>query len=197
MGSPEVGMSLLYCSELGWECWTALWSAMQCGLLWECGAPLVSQAIPLRVWKLRAFCQQHFQSQGIVLHSRVENKVAHYSIHYIYKVLVKGEFNTMKHSFSIPWSTLGLPWWLRWRRGCLQCGRPGFDPWVRKIPWKRAWQHSPGMPGEFHAQRSLVGYSPWGCKELDTTGRLTLSLFHGSLCAFPKFCPVTRAQWIL
>ena len=32
------------------------------------------------------------------------------------------------------------------------------------------------LPGKFHGQRSLVGYSPWGCKELDMTERLTLSL---------------------
>ena len=37
----------------------------------------------------------------------------------------------------------------------------GFSPWVRKIPWSRAWQPSPVfLPGEFHGQRSLVGYSP-------------------------------------
>ena len=34
------------------------------------------------------------------------------------------------------------------------------------------------LPGEFHGQRSLAGYSPWGCKELDTTEQLTLSLFN-------------------
>ena len=32
---------------------------------------------------------------------------------------------------------LGLPWWLSWLRICLQCGRPRFDPWVGKIPWRR------------------------------------------------------------
>ena len=48
--------------------------------------------------------------------------------------------------------------------------RQGFDPWIGKIPWKRAQQPTPGfLPGEPHGQRSLVGYSPWGCKELDTT----------------------------
>ena len=37
----------------------------------------------------------------------------------------------------------------------------GFDPWVRKIPWRRAWQCVPVfLPGESHGQRSLVGYSP-------------------------------------
>ena len=38
-----------------------------------------------------------------------------------------------------------------------------FDPWVRKSPWRRAWQFTPTfLPGESHGQRSLVDYSPWG-----------------------------------
>ena len=62
---------------------------------------------------------------------------------------------------------------------CLQCRRPGFDPWVGKIPWRREWLPTPVfLLGEVHGQRSLAGYSPWGCKELDTTEPLTLSLFH-------------------
>ena len=48
--------------------------------------------------------------------------------------------------------------------------RHGFDPWVGKIPWRRAWKPiSVSLPGESHGQRSLVGYSPRGHKELDTT----------------------------
>ena len=48
---------------------------------------------------------------------------------------------------------------------CLQCGRPGFDPWVGKIPWRRSWQPTPVfLPREFHGQRSPVGYSPRGPK---------------------------------
>ena len=40
-----------------------------------------------------------------------------------------------------------------------------FDPWVGKIPWKRKWQPTPAfLPGKFRRQRSLVGYSPWGCR---------------------------------
>ena len=39
--------------------------------------------------------------------------------------------------------------------------RPGFDPWVRKIPWRRKWQPTPVfLPGEPHGQRSLAGHSP-------------------------------------
>ena len=49
-----------------------------------------------------------------------------------------------------------------------------FDLWVGKIPWRTTWQPTPVfLPGEFHGQRSLAGYSAWGCKELDTTEQLT------------------------
>ena len=55
-------------------------------------------------------------------------------------------------------------------KNCLQYRRPRLNPWVRKIPWIREWQPTPVfLPGEFHGQRSLVGYSLWGHKELDTT----------------------------
>jgi len=63
-------------------------------------------------------------------------------------------------------------------KNLLQCRRGGFDPWVRKIPWRREWQLIPVfLPGESHGQRSLAGYSPWGRKELDMAEQLTLSLF--------------------
>ena len=52
----------------------------------------------------------------------------------------------------------------------LQCKRPGFDSWFRKIPWRRKWQPTPVLlPGKFHGLRSLVSYNPWGRKESDTT----------------------------
>ena len=55
----------------------------------------------------------------------------------------------------------------------LQCGRPGFDPWVGKIPWRRAWQHTPVfLPGESHEQKSLAGYSH---KESDMIERLSIA----------------------
>ena len=51
-----------------------------------------------------------------------------------------------------------------------RCKRCRFDPWVRKIPWRRTWQPTPVfLPGESHGQRSLEGYSPWGHRESDTT----------------------------
>ena len=60
---------------------------------------------------------------------------------------------------------LGLSRWLSGKER-----RRGFDPWVRKIPWRKKWQHTPVfLPGESHGQRSLVGYGPWGPKESDMT----------------------------
>ena len=52
-----------------------------------------------------------------------------------------------------------LPCQCRGYKGCR------FDPWVGKIPWRRAQQPTPVfLPGEFRGQRSLAGTSPWGCK---------------------------------
>ena len=49
------------------------------------------------------------------------------------------------------------------------CWKWLVDPWVGKIPWRRAWQPSPAfLPGESHAQRSLAVYSPWCHKASDT-----------------------------
>ena len=51
-----------------------------------------------------------------------------------------------------------------------RCPRQGFSPWVRKSPWRRAWQPTPVfLPGESHGQESLAGYSPWGHKDWDMT----------------------------
>ena len=58
-------------------------------------------------------------------------------------------------------------------------GLPGFDSWIGKICWRRKWQPTPEfLPEEFHGQRSLVGYNPWGQKELDTTVWLTFTFWH-------------------
>ena len=58
-----------------------------------------------------------------------------------------------------------------------ECKRSRFDPWVRKIPWRREWLPIPVfLPGEFHGQRNLVGYSQWGHTESETIEWLTLSL---------------------
>ena len=65
---------------------------------------------------------------------------------------------------------MGLPWWLSGKESACKCQRPGFDPWVVKIPWRREWQPTAVfLLGKSYGQRSLVGYNPWDCKESDTT----------------------------
>ena len=50
-----------------------------------------------------------------------------------------------------------------------------FNPWVGKIPWRKEWLPTPVyLLGEFHGQRNVAGYSPWGCTELHMTEELTL-----------------------
>ena len=62
-----------------------------------------------------------------------------------------------------------LPWWLRRLSVCLQCRRPGFNPWVRKIPWRKKWQPTPvRLPGKFHGRMSLVGYIVHGVAKRQT-----------------------------
>ena len=59
----------------------------------------------------------------------------------------------------------GLPRWLSGKESACQCRGCGFEPWVRKIPWKRKWQPTPVfLPGESYGQRSLAAYSPWCCR---------------------------------
>ena len=75
-----------------------------------------------------------------------------------------------------------LPWWLGRYSVCLQYRRPGFDSWVGKVPWRRKWQSTSALsPGKSHGRRSLIGYSPWGSKESDTTERLHFHFYFISM----------------
>ena len=64
-----------------------------------------------------------------------------------------------------------------------------FDPWVRKSPWRRKRQPTPAfLPRKFRGQRSLVGYSPWGREELDTTERLNTHAHSSLFFQTPLWC---------
>ena len=108
------------------------------------------------------------------------------------------------------WSTcnkISLTWvigtWMfyysLWFAEC-SCGRPEFNPWVQKMPWRREWQPTPVfLPGESHGMWSLVGFSPWGHQESDTTERLTLSLslwyFNGFKMLWYENLNYPNKQW--
>ena len=87
--------------------------------------------------------------------------------------------------------SLGLPIWLSGKESTCQCRRSrrrGFDPWVRKIPWKRSWQPTPVfLLWKSHGQRSLVGYGQWGHKESNTIQQLSMHTcisLPGQWCSF-------------
>ena len=87
------------------------------------------------------------------------------------------------HPGSCPWFQLdpiisltlttciwGFPGGSADKESTWQCRRRRSHSWVRKIPWRRKWQPTPVfLPQESHGQMSLVGESPWGCKESDMT----------------------------
>ena len=65
---------------------------------------------------------------------------------------------------------VGLPRWLSGKEFTCQGRRCRFNPWVRKIPWRRRLQPAPVfLPGESYGQRNLAGYSPQSLKDPDTT----------------------------
>ena len=62
------------------------------------------------------------------------------------------------HAHSDGYFEFTISWWLRQSRICLQCRRSGFNPWVRKVPWRREWWPTPVfLPGKVPGQRSLAG----------------------------------------
>ena len=71
---------------------------------------------------------------------------------------------------------------------CRRCKRCGFKLWVGKIPWRRTWKPTPVfLTGEFNGQRSLTGYSTYGCKELDMTEVTYQAHIHPLHQQSPKF----------
>ena len=75
---------------------------------------------------------------------------------------------------------MGFPGGSDGKESACSAGDPASVFGSGRFPWSSEWLHTPVLlPGEFLGQRSLAGYSPWGCKEWGTTERLTFSYtFH-------------------
>ena len=101
---------------------------------------------------------------GIILHVLVHN-MGFCTLYILQKVslyyYVSSFIVIIKPQYTKGWE---LPRWLSGKDPARQCRRHerrGFNPWVSKIPWRRAWQPTPVfLPGESHGQKSLAGYSP-------------------------------------
>ena len=87
-----------------------------------------------------------------------------------YKERGKGQSSgkyTVVYTLHVVFKPRGTSRWLSGKACACQCRRHRFHPWVRKILWRRKWQPTPVfLPGESHGQKSMVGYSPRGHKEL-------------------------------
>ena len=71
---------------------------------------------------------------------------------------------------------MGLPGGSDRKESVCNAADLGSIPGSGRFPWRREWLPTPVfLPGESYGQRSLAGYSPWGCKESDRTECLTLS----------------------
>ena len=139
-------------------------------------------------WLLRKLRAYSWEYRGMTcILGRRTRKFLIWPICVIFLVFVASSVwprHSNKHILSQLVQSLGFPGSPSGKESTCQCRRyqrPGSDPWVGRIPWRRAWQPTPVfLPGESHEQRSLAGYRPWGRKEskwLHTHTELTLLIF--------------------
>ena len=89
-----------------------------------------------------------------------------------------GLFEKQKPEIGGRYSMLpGLSRWCSGKEFTCQCRQPEFNPWVRKIPWRREWLATPVcLPGESHGQRRLAGQA-MGSQESDMAEHAMLQTF--------------------
>ena len=89
------------------------------------------------------------------------------------------EYTLSNYLFISMFIIWGLPGGTSGKEPPCQRKRQGFDSWVGKIPWRRKRQPTPVfLPGKFHGQWRLVGYSPWGHQELDMSEQLSTHVHY-------------------
>ena len=111
---------------------------------------------------LKSLLQHHSSKASILLHS------AFFMVQFSHPYLTIG-----KTIASTTWASL-VAQMVKNPLAMQELQESSFDPWVRKIPWRRTWQSTPVfLPGESHGQRSLAGYSSWDCKKSDKTNTFT------------------------
>ena len=123
-------------------------------------------SLPFMMFCILTFCLWHFSLPNLVDNSHILYR--DHLVSCLWKVSsIKARILLWFYTYV---TRLGLPRWLSGKESTCQCRRCGFNPWVGKTPLRRKWQSIPVfLPGKSHGQSSLVGYSPWGHKESDTT----------------------------
>ena len=156
-GMWNVLLSLSWFYDLRQEIDLIKWAVFPFLVKWSVHIPLLS----FPKWNIKMLCNTREQCQVLIwgmFHCLLE----HWHL-----------IRILSDLFACYFCIMGLPRWRSGKESAYQCRRyrrHRFDLWVGKIPWSRKWQPtSTFLPGKFHGQRSLVSYSPWGCKESDTT----------------------------
>ena len=96
----------------------------------------------------------------------------------------------MENNVNVPQKIkidLGFPGGSDGKASACNAGDPGSIPGLGRSPRRRKWQSTPPLlPGKSHGRRRLIGYSPWGRKESDTTERLDFILSSNSTSIYPE-----------
>ena len=103
-------------------------------------------------------------SMDCIVHVVTKSRTQLSDFHFLFfqnnfQTLVSSRLGDDNSNCKVSYPTHGLPWWLSGKEPTSQCRRHGFNPWVRKIRWRRKWQPIPALlPGKSHRQTSLVDY---------------------------------------
>ena len=191
--------------QFSWPSWvsdygfSATTSSPQTSLLpsaiqWDCGSSTASSSFWLHGWVLCFVCPLLQRIISLGQEDPMEKEMATHFSALAWKIpwteepgipLQSMGLQRVGHDWASSLSfqriksgirkTMGCPGDLDSKESACQCRRPGFDPWVGKLPWRREWLPIPVfLPGESHGQKSLAGYSSRGHKESDMTEQPTL-----------------------
>ena len=120
-----------------------------------------------KLWCLHAFTHVLSGTYGTLSSVSLENSSHRCQKEHLTKEVVYVIIQSLNSLHWDPWDIhiYRSPGGLDGKPSVYQCGRPGFDPWVREIPWRRKWQLTPVfLPEKSLGQRNLAGYSPKGHK---------------------------------
>ena len=126
---------------------------------------LLQEIFLTQEWKLHLLCLLHWQADSLPVHH-----LGHSNFFRTMVIDNMARFPGQEDPLEKKMANTGLPRWLSSKESACQCRRHQFDSLVGQTPWRRKWQPTPVFfPEKSHGQRSLVRYSPLGCKEMDTT----------------------------
>ena len=157
----------------------------------SCGVALSALHTFLIISSLKYFWQLELLSgealtNTAVFHEHAEPPLFHL---YIYWLLLWPHYtHTHRGAWSTIQATLGTSLVARMVKNLPAIRKTRFDARVGMMPWRRKRLPTPVfLPGEFHGQRSLMSYSPWGCKESDTTFSPFIGSFHALFRLYLSF----------